>query len=135
MSCDVTAPNFSCHNLIRFSFIHDNKKNADYLFSASLLLLLLLLQTSASHGHSALHLFLTQHTSASLTGIFIHAAGMDLWCMVIVQVTDVACKGVNRLQASSCGAFSSSSSSDLSQSDGNSADTADMGLWCMVMVQ
>jgi len=58
--------------------------------------------------------------------------------MVIVQVTDVACKGVIRWQASSFDASSSSSSPSpyhLSQSDGNLADTAGMGLWCMVMVQ
>ena len=62
----MLLPYFSCHDFIRFSFIHDDKKNADYSFFAPLLLLL---QTSASHGHSALLLLLLQHTSASPTGI------------------------------------------------------------------
>ena len=89
---------------------------------------------------SALHLLLLHTQPLGIdkhVGHCAEAAGMGLWCMVLVQVTDVARKGVNRLQASSFDPSSSSASSSyhLSQSDGNSADTAGMDLWCMGMVQ
>lgn len=101
-------------------------------------LLLLFSSSSTDISQSDRH-FVSCPSSSSFADLSLSHGHVDASCRYGFVVyadgtlTDVACKGMNRLH-SSFGA-ASSSSSHLSQSDANSADTAGMGLWCMVMVQ
>lgn len=94
------------------------KRNAGFFFSAPILPLL--------------------QTPASVTGILVHAAGMGLWCVAMVQSP---IKGLENCRLllfdtfSSSFCSSSSASAHLSQSDRHFADAAGMGLWCMATVQ
>ena len=95
------------------------KRNAGFFFSAPVLPLL--------------------QTPASVTGLLVHAAGMGLWFMAMVQSQIKGLENCRLLLfdtfSSSSSSSSSSASAHLSQSDRHFADAAGMGLWCMATVQ